>query len=230
MKCAVHHEADATGFCRNCGKAMCSVCARPVREVLYCENCLAQGMGVPATTPPPPAANPYSAPGYQTNFVPPPTAVPPANPGRPSGAIAFMLGLFPGLGAVYNGEYNKALIHLVVFTAIIFGLVEAANAEDFSVGPVLVLSFMLAGFIFYMAFDAMRVAQAKVTGETVSDPLNDFSKKLPIGPIVLIGIGGLLLLGNFRVFQILHINLWRLWPLVLIAVGFMMFRNRAGRS
>jgi len=187
-------------------------------------------MGMPTVTPPRAAANPYSAPGYQTNFVPPATAVPPPNPGRPSGAIAFVLGLFPGLGAVYNGEYNKALIHLVVFTAIIFGLVEAANADDFSVGPVLVLAFMLAGFVFYMAFDAMRVAQAKVTGETVSDPLNEFSKKLPIGPIVLIGIGGLLLLGNFRVFQILHINLWRLWPLVLIAVGFMMFRNRAGRS
>jgi len=43
------------------------------------------------------------------------------------------------------------------------GLVEAANADDFSVGPVLVLAFMLAGFVFYMAFDAMRVAQAKVT-------------------------------------------------------------------
>lgn len=228
MKCAVHPELEATGFCRNCGKAMCPECARPVREVLYCENCLAQGMGVPTVTPPPPA-NPYSAPGYQTNFVPPATAVPPANPGRPSGAIAFMLGLFPGLGAVYNGEYNKALIHIVVFTAIIFGLVEAANADDFSVGPVLVLSFMLAGFVFYMAFDAMRVAQAKVTGEAVSDPLNDFSKKLPVGPIILIAIGGLLLLGNFRVFQMLHINLWRLWPLVLIGVGFMMFRDRAGR-
>src|SRR5262249_17437446 len=104
MKCAVHSEVDATGFCRNCGKAMCSVCARPVREVLYCENCLATGMGMPA----PPAAvtavqDPYSAPGY----IPPPVAaVPPPQPGRSSGAIAFMLGMFPGLGAVYNGEYN----------------------------------------------------------------------------------------------------------------------------
>ncbi|HLZ13106.1 MAG TPA: DUF5668 domain-containing protein [Candidatus Acidoferrum sp.] len=230
MKCAVHPEVDATGFCRNCGKAMCPVCARPVREVLYCENCLALGMGVPAVIPPPPAANPYAAPGYSApGFVPPASPLP-VSPGRPSGAVAFMLGLFPGLGAVYNGEYNKALIHLVVFTAIIFGLVEASNADDFSVGPVIVLAFMLAGFVFYMAFDAMRVAQAKVTGEQVSDPLNDFSKKLPVGPIILIGVGGMLLLGNFRVFQLLHINLWRLWPLVLIGVGFMMFRNRAGRS
>ena len=84
MKCAVHPEADATGFCRNCGKAMCSVCARPVREVLYCENCLAQGMGVPTVTPPPTAANPYAAPGYQTNFVPPATAVPPMAGRKPA--------------------------------------------------------------------------------------------------------------------------------------------------
>ncbi len=37
MKCAVHTEADASGYCRNCGKAMCSVCVRPVHDVLYCE-------------------------------------------------------------------------------------------------------------------------------------------------------------------------------------------------
>ena len=48
MKCAVHPEVDATGFCRNCGKALCAECARPVREVLYCENCLAAGMGMTA--------------------------------------------------------------------------------------------------------------------------------------------------------------------------------------
>jgi len=229
MKCAVHPEVDATGFCRNCGKAMCSVCARPIRDVLYCESCLAAGMGIASPQPPAPASDPYSAPGYQSNFAPPATALPPANPGRPSGAVAFVLGLFPGLGAVYNGEYNKALIHIVVFTALIFGLVNASDSDDSAAGAIVVLALMLAGFVFYMAFDAMRVAQAKVTGEAVNDPLSEYSKKLPIGPIILIGIGGLLLLGNFRVFQILHINLWRLWPLVLIGAGFMMFRNRAGR-
>src|SRR5262249_24715171 len=159
MKCAVHPEVDATGFCRNCGKAMCSVCAGPIRDVLSCENCLGAGRGMASPPPPASVSDPYSAPGYQTSFVPPGTAVPPASPGRPSGAIAFMLGLFPGLGAVYNGEYNKALIHVVVFTALVFGL---ANSDDLSAGAIVVLSLLLAGFVFYMAFDAMRVAQAKV--------------------------------------------------------------------
>lgn len=230
MKCAVHPEVDATGFCRNCGKALCAECARPVREVLYCENCLAAGMGMAAPPPQPAANNPYSQPAYtQPGFVPPAAPLP-VLPGRQSGAIAFMLGLFPGLGAVYNGEYNKALLHLVIFTTLLLGLVEAANADEFSVGAVIVLALMLAGFVFYMAFDAMRVSQAKSTGAPINDPLNDFSKNLPMGPIILIGIGALLLLNNFRIFDFLHLSLGRLWPLFLIGAGVFMFRNRIGRS
>src|SRR5215470_15605705 len=166
MKCAVHPEVDATGFCRNCGKAMCATCARPVREVLYCENCLATGMGM--GTPAPQASNvdPYQQPA--NSFVPPAVQLPlPGQPGRPSPAAAFVLGLFPGLGAVYNGEYNKAIIHLVIFIALILGLVSAANADEFSVLAVVALALLLAGFVFYMAFDAMRVAQGKSVGQTV---------------------------------------------------------------
>ena len=57
------------------------------------------------------------------------------------------------------------------------GEVEAANADDFSVGAVIVLALMLAGFVFYMAFDAMRVAQARSTGERINDP-DQFEKVL----------------------------------------------------
>ena len=61
MKCAVHSEADAVGFCRNCGKPMCSVCVRPVRDVLYCEDCLAGVIGLPPNAPQQ-ATNPQAAP------------------------------------------------------------------------------------------------------------------------------------------------------------------------
>ncbi len=227
MKCAVHPEVDATGFCRNCGKAMCSVCARPVREVLYCENCLAQGMGVPAAATQPPA-NPYAAPGYVSpGFVPPVAAVPPPQTGKSSGAIAFILGfILPGLGAVYNGEYNKALIHIVIFAALIFGI---ANGEDLSAGAYTMLGLLLAGFVFYTAFDSMRVAQAKNSGQPVAaDPLDSVGN-LPVGPIILIGIGALMLLNNFRFFEFLHLGLSRTWPLILIGAGIFMFRNRTSR-
>src|SRR3984893_12451785 len=129
MKCAVHQDVDAIGYCRNCGKALCSVCARPIRDVFYCEDCLAGAVGIPPT---PPAATPY-APGGPTPYgagsapyVPPPApqacATPPPARTASSPAVAFILGFCPGLGAIYNGEYNKALIHIVVFAAMIVGL------------------------------------------------------------------------------------------------------------
>jgi len=240
MKCAVHTDVDATGYCRNCGKPMCSACARPVRDVLYCEDCLAlvMGHGAPAPAAPPasgatygsapaPAASPYPAPANPAtpNYPPPPGApyqVRPAGSGSPT--IAFILGMFPGLGAIYNGQYNKGLIHIAIFASIIVAL-----STDIGEGLGAMLGIFLAGFVFYCAFEAMRTAQAKLAGTVPSDPLESWSKERPIGPIILIGLGALLLLNNFRFFD--FIRLGRFWPLILIGVGVYMFRNRfSGRQ
>ena len=209
MKCAVHSEADAVGYCRNCGKAMCSVCVRPVRDVLYCEDCLATIMGVPGAVP---ALVPASG-----------VPVPAASQRGGNPALAFILGFaIPGLGAVYNGQYNKALIHVVVFATMVFGL-----SSDFDGGMKAVLGILLAGFIFYMAFDAMRTAQAQRIGEAAPDPLQSWSMQRPVGPIILIAVGALFLLNNFDLLPFYRIE--RFWPLILIVVGILMFRNRLGR-
>ena len=216
MKCAVHAEADATGYCRNCGKALCGICMRPVHDALYCEDCLANVLGHPAQTAAAPQGETYAA----------PTAPDPGTraPSSGSPAIAFILGFFPGLGAVYNGEYNKALIHIVVFAAMIVGL-----SSDIGDGPTVALALLLAGFVFYMAFDSMRTAKAKLRGETPTDPLESWSKNRPVGPIILIVLGALFLLNNFEWFSFGRVL--RFWPLILIGVGLMMFRNRlSGRS
>ena len=88
------------------------------------------------------------------------------------------------------------------------------------------LAISLAGFVFYCAFEAMRTAQAKNAGEIPSDPLDSWSAGRPIGPIILIGLGALLLLNNFHLFD--FIRLGRLWPLILIGAGLYMFRNKLG--
>ena len=235
MKCAIHADADAIGYCRNCGKALCSVCARPIRDVYYCEDCLAGAVGIasPAAaassgTP----ANPYVAGGASyvpgsTGYTAPPSAPPPGGPLPPaarsmsSPTIAFLLGFVPGLGAIYNGEYNKALIHIVVFAAMIVGL-----SSDLGGGADTALGLLLGGFVFYMAFDAMRTAKAKQLGQVVVDPLESWSKDRPLGAIILIGIGILFLLNNFSWFPFYRIE--RFWPLILIVVGVVMFRNKLG--
>jgi hypothetical protein len=124
---------------------------------------------------------------------------------------------------VYTGEYNKALIHIVVFASMIVGL-----NSDLGDGATTALALLLAGFVIYMAFDAMRTAQARSIGQTQVDPLENWSRERPIGPIILIGLGALFLLNNFSWFSFYRVQ--RLWPLVLIGAGILMFRNRLGRD
>jgi TM2 domain-containing membrane protein YozV len=219
MNCAVHGEMDATGFCRNCGKAMCATCIRPVRDVFYCEDCLAQVMGIPAAPATIPAVTTAAVAAAPTTMTMPVGNVskPGANP-----VVAFILGLIPGLGAIYNAEYNKALVHIMIFAGIILGL-----SSDFGQGltPIFVLAVVV--FPFYMAIDAMRVARARATGEQMNDPFEAWTKNRPIGPIILIGLGALFLLNNFGVFDFFRVR-QVFWPVVLIGVGFLMLRNRVG--
>jgi LiaI-LiaF-like transmembrane region/B-box zinc finger len=240
MKCAVHTDSDAVAYCRNCGKPLCSVCARPVRDVIYCEDCLAATIGLPGAFSPAahvavpfaetarvespafaaPAQNPYAAGPVPVGGIP---AGAPPRYANTNGAIAFILGLVPGLGAVYNGEYNKALIHIVVFAAMIVGL-----NSDIGDSAETALSFLVAGFVFYMAFDAMRTAKARHAGQPYVDPLESWSKERPVGPIILIGLGALFLLNNFSWFAFYRVKI--LWPLILIGVGALMFRNRISKD
>ena len=219
MNCAVHPEAEASGYCRNCGKPMCANCVRPVKDVYYCEECLANVMGVPSSSGgavPAAGGDPLVPPVG----IPVPQTPPPAN--APNPGLAFLLGLIPGLGAIYNGEYNKALLHIVIFAFIIVGI-----SSDMGDGLQALFIVAICIFPWYMAIDALRVAKAKATGVQLADPLESWSKNKPVGPIVLIGMGLLVLLHNFNVFDLYRVR-QVLLPLILIGVGALMLRNRIG--
>jgi hypothetical protein len=201
MKCAVHAETEATGFCRNCGKALCPQCTREVRGALYCEQCLS---GVLAGSPGPAGGQAV-------------TPLPPHTDSRP--AIAATLGVIPGLGAVYNGEYIKALIHVVVFASLI-----AAMASDLSnsLQAFVIVSFV--AFCFYMPVDAYRVAKARSEGTAPPPDLLQGPGRKPIGAIVLIGLGVLILLANFGLLE----REWfaKAWPVGLVVLGVWLLMER----
>ncbi|HLZ51876.1 MAG TPA: B-box zinc finger protein [Candidatus Acidoferrum sp.] len=217
MKCAVHSDADATGYCRNCGKPMCPSCIRPVRDVLYCEDCLATILGHPA----PAQAFPAGVAAQ-----PPVAALPPAAPAAngPNPVLAFFLGFLPGLGAFYNEQYGKGMIHLAIFLVL---FIIGVNGS-MSGGAEAALWICLGVLYFYMPIDAARTAQARRSGQTLSDPLDHIARNRPIGPIVLIGAGILLLLNNFDWFPWYRISQF-FFPAILIGVGIIMFRNRLDR-
>lgn len=210
MKCAVHPEVDATGYCRNCGKPVCAECAREVRGAIYDENCLAAMLAGP------PVAGVGAA---GASGIPGAPFQPVVRDSRPGTALA--LGFIPGLGAVYNGEYVKAIIHVLIFAGLI-----AALSSDLPAGMDAFMGIALGCFYFYMPIEAYRVAKARVEGQPEPASLvSSGAGKLPIGAMVLIGIGALLLANNFNLLE----GDWfrKSWPAALVVLGIFILIDRA---
>jgi TM2 domain-containing membrane protein YozV len=78
----------------------------------------------------------------------------------PNPAAAAVLGLIPGVGAMYNGQFVKGLIHVVIFTV----LVSAAHLYG-------LFGLLIAGWVFYQSFEAYHTAKALRDGQPLPDPL-----------------------------------------------------------
>jgi hypothetical protein len=209
MKCAAHPEVEATGYCRNCGKALCPECTRDVRGALYCEECLARIVGVPAAQA---QAQPDTLSPAKSD----------ANPG-----LALLLGFIPGLGAVYNGEYVKALIHVVIFGGLIAVHNSIMNADNMNPVNMTFIHLAIWCFYLYMPIDAYRVAKGRRQGETKPEPIFETAGRAPVGAFILILFGVLFLLSNFGW---LHED-WiaKAWPLGVIALGGWLLWQRVTR-
>ena len=177
---------------------------------------------VPAALASPAVAVPPASSQYEM----PASGLPAVSPSysRSNPVLAFLLGFLPGMGAFYNEQYGKGMIHLAIFLVLFISGVDGAMSG----GAEAALWICVSGLWIYMPVDAYRTAKARQMGETLSDPLDSFSKERPIGPILLIGAGVLLLLHNFDWFPWYRISQF-FWPAVLIAAGVLMMRNRLDR-
>src|SRR5262249_57963421 len=122
--------------------------------------------------PAPPVADPpaASAPPPPNAAVPPMGAAPFAGPPPTSGyvysdvspGLAFFLGVIPGVGAIYNGQYAKGLTH-----AILWGLLVSITSSNASRGLEPVFGILIAAWMAYMAFEAYHTARKRRLGEPV---------------------------------------------------------------
>ena len=206
MNCSTHSDVPAVAFCRTCGRGLCEDCRRVADGTVYC-----------AEHAPAPAAS-ATASGVRAPYQ---SAAPP--PGRSNPTLAFLLGLcIPGVGAIYNGQYAKGLVH-----AIIFGLLISIIDSHSAPGLEPLIGILIGVFVLYMAFEAHHTASRRNQGL----PVDEFSSLLQSrhghssgSAITLIVVGAVFLLNTLGVVE-LH-RILRFWPVLLIALGVNMLHSR----
>jgi len=183
MKCSYHPTVDSQDACSVCSKPLCAECSHKIKGKPYCQDCLVQGAEWAATVK-----------GLK---------LPSDSPKR-----AALCAIIPGMGAVYNNEYTKAITYFAVFAALC--VMSDRMHEIFGFGA----------FVFWVftLFDAYRTAEAKARTRLQSgvadEPLQQ-DRTIIVWGIVLIILGVIFLLQNVIPYYFLN----RLWPLVFVLLG-----------
>ncbi len=193
MNCFYHGDRPANNFCNNCGKPLCDECKREVKGRIYCEDCL------------------YGAISSQERLK--------AIENRsPIPGISLLLAFLPGLGAIYNGEYLKAIFQFVIFCSLIF-LANITGFFLFGLGAAL--------YYFYTIFDAYKSAnEIRIKGRKIESE----SKSVGVyRGVFLILLGILFLLNNFGLLSFSFMKIY--WPFLLIVLGaYLIYREVAQKN
>lgn len=183
MKCSYHSTVDSQEYCSTCSKALCAECSHRIKGKVFCQDCLVRGAEWAASV----------------KDLHMPTDAP---------KRAAALSLIPGMGAVYNGDYQKAIVQFAVFAALIVMGDEVHGIFGFG-------AFV---FLVFTMFDSYRMAEANLRSRVDEKPAKALPAKdntVAVWGVLLIVLGMVFLLKNFIHFYFLN----RLWPLAFIALG-----------
>ncbi len=202
MTTATPNPKPITAYCRVCGKPLSEEEARPAQGTIFCAE------HVPATGQPTTARPTGAAP----------------HPGSGSPGLAFLLGLIPGVGAIYNGQYAKGIVHVLIL-----GLLISIESSGSAGGLEALVGMLIGVFYFYMAFEAYHTARKRLAGEPVDEfssliQLRPEAGRFPMVPVLLIALGALFLLNNLNLLRIEEIL--KYWPAALIVLGAWMLYER----
>ena len=223
-------DTKIVGYCRTCGKALDEAGVHTSHGTIFCQEHVPMEIptspGAAASSAPPPMDSPYTAP-YTAPYSAPQTTGAPWNSGQApppvpnadvSPGVAFVLGLIPGVGAIYNGQYAKGLIHVFII-GMMFTILNA-NRPGPGLEPLLIL--MLIGFWAYMPFEAFHTSRKRRYGQ----PVDEFSGlsagssshvRFPALPVLLIAFGVIFLLNNLDILDMDRIV--KYWPALMIGLG-----------
>jgi TM2 domain-containing membrane protein YozV len=129
-----------------------------------------------------------------------------------SPALAAFLAIFPGMGAIYNGNIIKGFAYMLIF-AVLIVLTDNANDADG-----VVFGLMIAGFFIYQVIDSYNEA-GKINQNVLAEanPAGDKEDLSLFSAITVLLVGIVFQIANFEL--ITYRQVTRLWPLVLIIFG-----------
>ncbi|MHB8054103.1 MAG: LiaI-LiaF-like domain-containing protein [Candidatus Aminicenantales bacterium] len=149
----------------------------------------------------------------------------PKRPTKSPVAAGILSGFFPGVGALYNGQYSKGILYMVVLAGLI-------TLQDHGGQPFFGL--LLAGFYVFQIIESINSAKAinrVAAGESVPEG-TAIPAPLAVVPspgnsifwgALLMALGGIFLLGNFDVID--YDRLWDFWPVIVIIIGIKMIAD-----
>lgn len=196
MNCAYHSKNPAVVECNRCERALCTACDHRIRGFPYCQDCIVAGVEMLQ---------------QQTR-----SNVLPTLRRSNSPLIATLLSFVPGLGAAYNGQTSKAIVHFAIFASF-FQLAIVTESVEFGL-PLFVMGFF--GMWLFSAVDAYRTAQLLRAGLAPDTEQDVIARRLygsPLGwSITLVVLGSI-----FLIHTIIGIRLpiRQVLPVLLILLG-----------
>src|SRR5438128_5964092 len=136
MYCAYHTKNPAVLQCSNCARPLCPACDHRIRGFPFCQDCIVSGVELLR---------------QQSSAEPRPLLR-----RRTSPFIATLLSFVPGLGAAYNGQTSKAIVHFAIFASFFQMAVVTDGVSFFVLGVI--------GTWLFAAVDACRTAQLMRAG------------------------------------------------------------------
>jgi len=197
MYCGYHAKNPAVVQCNQCARWLCPACDHRVRGFPFCQDCIVAGVELLRHHS---SANPSSIIRRKS-----------------SPFIATLLSFVPGLGAAYNGQTSKAIVHFAIFASFFQMAVLTQGVPFFLLG-------VFATWLF-AAVDACRTAQLMRSGLAPDTEDDVITRRLYGNPLAwgttLVIIGTLFLLHT-----LLRVTLpiKELLPVALVALGaYMLF-------
>src|SRR5438445_1037903 len=198
MTCNYHQKNAATVQCSQCARPLCLACDHLIRGFPFYQDCIVAGVEMLR---------------YQQSR----TSDAHVIRRKTSPFVATLLSFFvPGLGAAYNGQTSKAIVHFAIFASFFQMAVVTDGVTFFVLG--------VAGTWLFAAVDACRTAQLMRAGLAPDAEEDAITRQLYGNPIAwgvtLVALGSMflphtLLGGQFLVRQTL--------PVAVVILGSYMF-------